>query len=120
MAEVGLPLESEKPTMDYCCASALQFEYDDTGCLQFIGVAYDARLEVTWNDRRVFEMNARELFDLINADEPSPLKYNDYDPRFPSQQLTLSDAQEQYDYIGGHTCPVWAQVGLFADVEGRR
>lgn len=113
MAEVGLPLESEKPKMDYCCASALQFEYDDSGCATFIGTAYDARLNVTWEGRNVFDMTARELFDLINAKEPSPLEYNDYDPRFPFQGLTLWDAEEQYDHLAGETRPVWAQVGLF-------
>lgn len=116
MAEVGLPLESEKPTMDYCCASALQFEYDDTGRVQFIGIAYDARLDVTWKGRNVFDMTARELFDLINADEPSPLEYNDYDPRFPAQMVTLWDAQEQYDHLGKESRPVWAQVGLASEV----
>jgi hypothetical protein len=115
MAEVGLPLESEKPRMDYCCASALQFEYDDTGCAQFIGASYDARLNVTWEGRNVFDMTARELFDLINAGEPSPLEYNDYDPRFPFQMVTLWDAQEQYDRLGKETRPVWGQVGLCSD-----
>ena len=117
MEEIGLPLESEKPKMDYCCASALQFEYDDTGCATFIGVAYDARLNVTWEGRNVFDMTARELFDLINEKEPSPLPYNDYDPRFPSQMVTLWDAQEQYDHLGGESRPVWASVGLFGKAD---
>jgi hypothetical protein len=115
MAAVGLPLESEKPTMDYCCAAALQFEYDAAGCVQFIGAAYDARLDVTWEGHHVFDMTARELFDRINAKEPSPLEFNDYDPRFPFQMITLWDAQEQYDHLGKERRPVWAQVGLCSD-----
>jgi len=118
MAEVGLPLESEKPKMDYCCASALQFEYDDSGCATHIGAAYDARLNVTWENRNVFDMTARELFDLINAKEPSPLAYNDYDSHFPFQRIVLWDAQEQYDHLGGESRPVWASVGIFSEAGG--
>lgn len=112
MAAIGLPLEYEKPSLDRTCASSLEFEYDKNGKLWFVGASYDARIHVTYLGQHVFDLEARELFDLINSQESVPLAYNPDDLKFDSQIVTLWEAETQYDALGDESRPVWAQVGL--------
>jgi hypothetical protein len=112
MAAIGLPFESERGQMDYCCSSSIQVEYDDEGATDFIGTSFDERILVTYEGQNVFDLPAEALFELINTHEDKPSEYNDYEHVFPSQIVTLWDADSQYDRLGGEIRPVWAQVGV--------
>ncbi|GAA5497143.1 hypothetical protein SAMN02745181_3658 [Rubritalea squalenifaciens DSM 18772] len=112
MKLVGFPLERDNGSMDYCCSSSIQVEYGDDDLVDFVGTSYDERMLVTYKGQNVFKLNARELFEFINAHEDDPSEYTDYEYVFPSQIVTLWDADSQYDYLGGEQKPVWAQVGV--------
>ena len=112
MAAAGLPLETESPGGDACCASALEFFYDGRERLMQIVTRYDARIAVTWAERNVFDLPAKELFGLIHAQEPRPLPYNGDDLLFPTQIVTLTESGKEHDHRGGYRRIVWEQVGL--------
>lgn len=112
MAASGLPLEAESPGCDTCCASALEFFYDRQELLMNIVTRYDARIAVTWAGRNVFEVQAKELFDLINAQEPRPAHYNNGEVVFSSQVVILTEAAKEHDHRGSYRRIVWEQIGI--------
>lgn len=112
MAAAGLPLETESPGSDACCASALTFFYDQEDRVIQIVTMYDARIAVTWMGKEVFDVPAEELFDLINAQELRPLPYDCDEVVFPSQVVTLSWAAEEHDHLGGYRRIIWEQAGV--------
>ena len=84
----------------------------DDDILHFIGFAYSRNFNVAYHDNDPFDCKATALFKLINANEPTEIPFNDYDPLFPSQIIALWDAQEQYDYLGDHKRAVFATFSI--------
>ena len=112
MADAGLPLETESPGSDACCASALTFFYDQEQRVMQIVTMCDARIAVTWVGRNVFDIPAEELFDLINAQEPRRVPYDSDEVVLSSQVVTLSAAAVEHDHLSGYRRIVWEQVGV--------
>src|SRR5688572_21847227 len=100
LAEAGFPLEHTHGSLDYFCDAAIQVEFDSTDHAQFIGISCHRAYIVTYHGTNVFDVPATELFELIAARDGSGGHYfraTDY--FFPSQALSLWDADEQYDRL---------------------
>ncbi|MFW6749226.1 hypothetical protein ACKUG4_00885 [Pseudomonas glycinae] len=116
MSVNGFPLKHTHGRLDYFCGSSIQLEYDAGGEVQFIGVSGSSRFNVMYRGVDVFAVSSTELFPLIAAsDDSGPHEFDHYEYLFPSQILTLWDADEQYDRQGGEEREVWGQVGIGND-----
>ena len=110
---IGFPLESSRKALDYFAQASIQVEYGDDDTVEFIGICYHRDFTVTYYGINVFDTVAPELFAAIAAREASGDSV--FDPSeyvFPNQIITLWEADEQYDRIGGEERLVWAQVGV--------
>jgi len=113
MALAGFPMKHSRKRSDYFCDSAIQIESDESGVVQFVGVAYSARFNATYRGVGVFSIGAEQLFHLIAAaDSTGAHVFDASEYRFPGQIMTLWQADTQYDYLGSESRLVWAQVGL--------
>ena len=65
----------------------------------------------------MFDVEARELFELFARAEPKKHRFSALEYLFPAQILTLYDADKQYDHfrVGKNARRVWGQVGLGSD-----
>ena len=110
---LGFPLEPGGDSVDHFCQSAIQIEYGPDDRVSFIGLSCHERFTVSYQDRSVFALSAPDVFALMAASERSASHtYQEYEYCFPDQIITLWNADEQYDRLGGESRPVWAQVGL--------
>ncbi|WP_192564713.1 hypothetical protein [Pseudomonas gozinkensis] len=117
MSVNGFPLEHTHGRLDYFCESSIQFECDAGDQVQFIGVSGNSRFNVMYRGIDVFSVSATELFSLMAAsDDSGPHEFDRYEYLFPTQILTLWDADEQYDRQGAEERQVWSQVGIGNDV----
>ncbi|QTD35847.1 hypothetical protein [Pseudomonas fluorescens] len=117
MSVNGFPLEHTRGRLDYFCESSIQLEYDAGDQVQFIGVSGNSQLNVLYRGVNVFAVSATELFSLMAAaDDSGPHEFDRYEYLFPTQILTLWDADEQYDRQGAEEREVWGQVGIGNDV----
>lgn len=112
MRENGLPLCYERGSLDYFCDNAIQAEYGEDDRVDFIGVSHHPKIAATYDGAPVFAVPAESLFDLISANEDVRADYNPDEHLFDRQIVTLWEADSQYDYAGGESRPVWAQVGV--------
>ena len=112
MKSLGFTVSSSRDNTDYYDENSIQLDFFDDELLHFIGFAYSSNFRVSYQDADPFDCDAPTLFKLINANEPTAIPYNDYDPLFPSQIIALWDAQEQYDYNGDHERPVFATFSV--------
>jgi len=109
----GYPLESSEDSLDYFASSGIQIEYGPDGCADFIGIACGKTYRLTYYDVDVFNTPADEIFDLIaRRDNSGDWPFDASGFVFPNQIVTLWEADEQYDRLGGEQRPIWAQVGL--------
>ena len=60
----------------------------------------------------MFDTPAEALFSLFASYESGSHAFDADDYLFPDLIVTLYEADEQYDYAGGHTRSVYGQVGL--------
>ena len=61
----------------------------------------------------LFDLEATAVFELFaKRDRSGEHRYNQNEYIFPSQILTLYDADPQYDHRRAESRPVWGQVGL--------
>jgi hypothetical protein len=112
MATLGFPLETSEQRMDRFCESSIQTEYQDDR-VTFIGVFHSDAYIARYRGVDVFDVTARELFQIAEAADDSG--HHDFDPLeycFPNQILTLWSAERQYDYRRQGERQVWGQVGL--------
>ena len=98
-------------TMDYYFENTLQIEYS-AGLVTFIGISFSNEYTVLFLGKNVFDIEASLLFELFSRNEKGSHSYSSSEYLFPEQILTLWDADEQYDKIGGEQRVIWAQVGL--------
>ncbi|MEO9933791.1 hypothetical protein [Rhodopirellula bahusiensis] len=112
MESLGFATSHSRDGMDYYDDNSIQLDFFDDDVLHFIGFAYSPNFDVSYCDNDPFDRDATALFQLILANEPSEIPFNDYDPFFPSQIIALWDAQEQYDYNGDHKRPVFATFSM--------
>ncbi|KPA90716.1 hypothetical protein [Pseudomonas asplenii] len=114
MTADGFTLKHDTETQDYFDLPELgiQVEYS-AGQASFIGVSCYAACQVMYDGVNVFDTEAEELFGrMARADGSGEHSLNTHEHLFPRQILTLWDADEQYDRMGGEERRVWAQVGL--------
>ena len=113
MAGIGFPFESSREALDYFAQASIQVEYGEDDTAEFIGVCYHRDFTVTYYGTNVFDTVAPELFVAIAAREASIAPSFDPDGYvFPDQIVTLWEADEQYDRLGGEQRLVYAQVGI--------
>lgn len=113
LATIGFDLESSRERVDYFAEAAIQVEYGADDCADFIGVACQHDYSVTYFGTNVFDMVAEDVFALIAArDASGEHAYDQSGFVFPNQIVTLWEADEQYDRLGGEERLIWGQVGL--------
>lgn len=113
MASAGFPLESSNGSVDFFCEASIQTECGEDGAVQFIGVSYNPKFIATYQGIEVFAIDAQELFRFMaESDNSGPHEYEPSEYRFPSQLMTLWNADPQYDRVGNESKAVWGQVGL--------
>ncbi|WP_314409346.1 hypothetical protein [Pseudomonas kuykendallii] len=113
LSALGFTLESSHGASDYFCDASIQTESGSDQNIWFIGVSCSDRFTATFHGKDVFSLSAADVFSLLSgADQSGPHSYTSTEYLFPNQLVTLWDADEQYDYKGQESQPVWAQVGL--------
>jgi hypothetical protein len=100
MESLGFAISHSRDGMNYYDDNSIQLDFFDDNVLHFIGFAHSSNFSVSYCDNDPFNCDARALFQRIVANEPTEIPFNEYDPFFPSQIISLWDAQEQYDYKG--------------------
>ncbi|MFT5400173.1 MAG: hypothetical protein ACI9LO_002753 [Planctomycetota bacterium] len=111
-AALGVSSDSgSNKSSDYYFANSLQVEFSE-GKADFIGLSYSDEYIALYQGKNVFDIEAPELFRVMAQNESGVHKYDAYEYLFPEQILTLWDADEQYDRIGGEERVVWGQLGL--------
>jgi len=99
--------------MDYFCEHFIQVEYDDDELVHFIGIACHRAYLLTYEGINVFGVPAPQVFAEIAARDGSGVhEYDDAGLVFPNQIVTLWEADEQYDRLGGEQRVIWGQAGL--------
>ena len=112
MSAIGLPLETERESMDYFGDASIQVEYEEDGTASFIGVGSDPELELFFDDCDLFDLEAKKVFDLLaSRDGSGHHEFSEFEYVFPSQIVTLYEADQQYDRKRGETRAVWGQIG---------
>jgi len=112
LKRLGFTLSKTRDNMDYYDDNSIQLDYFNDDVLHYIGFAHSPNFEVVYNHVDPFDTDAAKLFELINVNETTAIPYNDYDPLFPTQIISLWNAQEQYDYNGEHQRPVFATFSI--------
>jgi hypothetical protein len=107
----------ESKGMDYFFGSALEVSYDDNGQVEFIGSQYytDCGCDFEIYDIDPFNTAAKILFQHIASHESDSHRFDPDDYLFRKNIITLWESEEQYDYKGSETRPVYAQVGIGND-----
>ena len=102
--------------LDYYFGNSFQIEYDKADLVHFIGVSYHPGCGCTYScqGRNLFDIPAEELFQwfALMDGEPQQHTFNRNEYLFPNIIVTLWGADTQYDYYGGETREVYAQVGI--------
>lgn len=105
---------SKSKGTDYFFGSAVEVSYDDKGLAEFIGSQYytgcGCDFEIYGIDP--FDTEAKKLFEHIASKQPGLHAFNPDEYLFRESIITLWQSEEQYDYKGGETRPVYAQVGV--------
>lgn len=112
MATFGLPLDSERESMDFFCDASIQVEYESDGTASFIGVSSDLKLVLVYDGVDLFDTEAANVFQLFSSrDNSGHHEFSASEYVFPSQIVTLYDADTQYDRRRDETRAVWGQIG---------
>ncbi|MCA8993960.1 MAG: hypothetical protein KDA88_18390 [Planctomycetaceae bacterium] len=105
-------MSHSRDNMDYYDENSIQLDFLDDDLLHFIGFAYSPNFAVVYKGIDPFNSDASDLVNAINANETEAIPFSDYDPLFRTQIIALWDAQEQYDYKGGHQRSVFATFSI--------
>ena len=114
LSDYGLLFKCSRKMLDYFCDASIQIEYEADETASFIGVSFHASYTCSYKGKNVFDTPAEELFALMADGEEgrTNLTFNEHGYTFPTQILTLWDADPQYDRVGGEVRFIWAQVGI--------
>ena len=113
LASIGFALESSLRLLDYFANAAIQVEYGPDERADFIGVSCHGDYSLTYYGTNVFDTIAERVFSIVAArDDSSDHTFDRSGCVFPTQIVTLWEADEQYDRLGGEQRLIWAQVGL--------
>ena len=106
--------QSSHPTLDYAFGNSHQIEYDGDGHAQFMGVGYftGCGCDYEFRGRHIGDYTARELFELLADLDDCKHTYDPNSYFFQKIMMNVWDADEQYDYRGGESTPVYGQVGI--------
>jgi hypothetical protein len=96
---------------DYYFDNAIVVEYEADQA-SFIGIANHPNYSVFYHGLNVFNTEAQVVFERISANEDALQPFDAYEFCFPKQIITLWDSDKQYDTLGAHTRPIWAQIGV--------
>ena len=97
--------------VDYYFENSIQIEYLDNQA-DFIGVASNDKYTINYKNQNVFDITAKQLFAVMAKNEDSAHEFNAYEYTFPSQILTLWEADTQYDPKEPYEREIWGQVGI--------
>jgi hypothetical protein len=112
MTGVVCALESERESVDYFCGSSIQVEYEEDGTASFIGLSSDRDIALLFEGIDLFDIEAKDVFALLSSRDGSGAhEFSEFEYVFPSQIITLYDADPQYDRRRNETRPVWGQIG---------
>jgi hypothetical protein len=108
------PRLDQSHELDYAFGNSLQIEYDKAGKIQFIGVGFyaDCGCDYTFVDRHIADYAASELFALLAQLDNSTPAFTRSEHCFAAIGIVVGGADPQYDYRGGHSRPVYAQVSV--------
>jgi hypothetical protein len=113
MLGLSAPLESSRDASDYYFAKSIQVEFEPDGTVSFIGVNSHRDILLEYDGMDLFDLEAPAVFELFaKRDRSGEHRYNKNEYIFPSQVLTLYDADSQYDHRRGESRPVWGQIGI--------
>jgi hypothetical protein len=106
--------QDSSETLDYAFGNSLQIEYDDRGQAQFIGVSFhdECGCDYGFNDRHIGDYSATELFELLATLDNSSPEFTTSEHLFRNLGVVVCGANSTYDYRGGHSRPVYAQVSV--------
>jgi len=108
---------SKSGDTDYFFESALEVSYDTDGRVEFIGTQYytGCGCEFLIYESDPFDLEAKELFEHIASKQMGTHSFNPDEYLFRDNIITVWNSEEQYDYKGGETRAVYAQVGVGND-----
>ncbi len=100
--------------IDYFFGGALEVSYDDDGYAEFIGSQYYTGCGCDFRIYGIdpFDTSAKVLFESIASKQSGQHDFDPDDYLFRDNIITLWHSEEQYDYKGGETRPVYAQIGI--------
>ena len=99
--------------MDFFADAAIQVEYEEDGTASFIGVSSGTDVSLLYEGVDLFDTEAKDVFALCSRrDASGEHQYSEYEFIFPSQVITLYDADPQYDHRKNESRAVWGQIGL--------
>ena len=106
--------QTSQPKLDYAFGNCLQIEYDDDGHVHFIGVGYytGCGCDFEFRGRHIAAYSSHELFALLSQADGGDHSYDHDGYFFPNIMVNVWEADEQYDYLGKETKPVYGQVGI--------
>lgn len=102
---------SKSNNSDYYFDNSIQIEFLNDQA-DFIGVASNDECTITYKGQNVFDINAKELFARINTYEDTNHDFNAFEYVFPTQIITLWEADTQYDIKEPFDREIWGQVGI--------
>ena len=106
--------QESHPTLDYAFGNSLQVEYDSNGNAHFIGVGYfnSCGCDYEFYGRHIGDYTSREIFKLLADLDGGDHIYDPESYFFPRIMMNVWEADEQYDYRGGESNPVYGQIGI--------
>lgn len=112
MLEANAPLSGERGSMDYFFENSIQVEFESDGTVSFIGIACHERIELIYKGEDLFNLSAKDVFELIADSEKENHQYTENEYIFPDQIITLWEADSQYDRKGNEQRIAWAEIGI--------
>jgi hypothetical protein len=98
--------------MDYFCDASIQVEYEEDGTASFVGASSHEDLALSFAGVDLFDLEAKDAFTLFSSrDGSGDHRFTQFEYVFPSQIITLYDADPQYDHRRDESRSVWAQIG---------
>jgi hypothetical protein len=106
------PLHSEDRNLDHFESASIQVEYEADGTASFIGISSDPDIALSYGGIDLFDTEAKRVFELLALRDGSGAHdFAETEYLFPSQIVTLYEADTQYDRKRAETRSIWGQIG---------